>query len=311
MQLPCKWSIQLQYPVLNCFVWWSHAWAWPNQYSPYVFGKSCCIAAYLAGQLFKHSNVHAASVRPRSRELDSYNSLPASRVLRSGTAANYSKQGGQAMQSMQMTSPASTFRDLYPTSSAEYGSRTYLNPITGQPSAGSVYTRSTSATRRQQDLTSRLETIPLQKSSTSSLAKLGQYSQGLRSMSVDRRAGQPSSSASAAHTTCQASKPHTTSQLPQNCPVSGAHDKYSRPSKLAIADNSSSSSSSSSAASEASSPAGITPPGRRSYTGKSSSASLAAGIRSLSMQLSSPSLSQGTPSNASYQSSSADAALSR
>ena len=216
------------------------------------------------------------------------------------------------MQTMQMATPSSTFRDLYPTSSANCGSRTHLNPITGQPSAtGSVYTRSTSASRQPRELTTALDRPLTQKSSTSSPTKSGQFSQGLRSMSVDRHASEATSSVRPAHSTRQATTPHTTSQLPQHRPVSDSHDKYTRPSRLAVAPDSSSSSSSSSAESEASSPADITPQGRRSYTGKGSSASLAAGIKSLSMQLSSPSSSQGTPTGAAHQSSSANAVVSR
>lgn len=283
------------------------------QHSVACLQCTCCMTASLAWPLFTNCDVYAASVRPRGRELDSFNSLPSSRVLRSSAAANGGGEGGQAMQSVQMATPSSTFRDLYPTSSANYGSRTHLNPITGQLSAiGSVYTRSTSASRQPQELTTALDRPLTQKSSTSSPTKSGQFSQGLRSMSIDRLASQATSSLRAAHSTRQATTPHTTSQLPQHRPVSDSHDKYTRPSRLAVAPaSSSSSSSSSSAESEASSPADRTAQGRRFHTGKGSSVSLAAGIKSLSMQLSSPSSSQGTPTGAAHQSSSANAVLSR
>lgn len=217
------------------------------------------------------------------------------------------------MQSMRLRTPSSTFRDLHTTSSAHYGSRSYINPITGELSPISpVYTRSTSVSRQPHELVAAPDRTLAQSSSTSSLKQSGQLSQSVRSTSVDRRASLASPSLSAAHSKQQMPEPHCKPQMTQLRSISSSHEKSSRPSRLMVADSSSSSSSSSgsSDASEASSPARVTP-GRRSLAGKGSSAGLAAGIRSLSVQLSSPSSPGQAASSAALQSSSAPSELSR
>ena len=214
------------------------------------------------------------------------------------------------MQSMRLRTPSSTFRDLRTTSSAHYGSRSYINPITGELSpVGPVYTRSTSVSKQPRELIAAPDRTLAQSSSTSSLMKSGQSA---RSMSVDRRTSLASPSLSAAHSKQQTPEPHSKPQMPQLRSISSSHDKSSRPLRLMVADSSSSSSSSSGSSdvSEASSPARVTP-GRRSLAGTGSSAGLAAGIRSLSVQLSSPSSSGQASSSAALQSSSTPSVLSR
>lgn len=211
------------------------------------------------------------------------------------------------MQPMRVTNSSSTFRDLQPTLNANYGSTSHINPFTGQPSPlSSAYSCSTSASRQAHETVSLLDKPLPQTSSTGSLARYRQQSQGLRSISVDRRSTPVSSTVNKSRQ--QTPEPITRFHLTHKATSSSLH-MPSRPTRLAVAPDSTSSSSSSSA-SDASSPAD-TPPGRQSLVGQGSSAGLAAGIRSLSMQLSSPSTSQGAASRAGLDSSSADSGVSR
>lgn len=242
----------------------------------------------------------AASLQPRSREvaaLDSFDSLPSSRILRS-QAVTSSKYDKQAMQPMQLHTRSTTPQRLQPTLSANYGSSAYMSPITGQPSVvGLAPRRSTSVGRQAREPAPSLDRLLSYTSSTGSLAEYRQQRQVLRSDSVKRRAAPAGSSAGAIRSRLQTPEPVISSHLTHR-PGSMSIDKPSRPTRRLVPPPSSSSSSSSSSSvsgSEASSPVSAAT-GKRCLVGKGSSAGLAAGIRSLSVQLSSPSTSQDAAS---------------
>lgn len=201
------------------------------------------------------------------------------------------------MQLMQVHTRSTTPRSLQPTLSANYGSSAYMSSITGQTSpVGLAPRRSTSVGRQTREPAPSLDRLLSHTSSTGSLAKYRQQSQVLRSVSVERRAAPAGSSASAIRSRQHTPEPVISSHLTHK-PSSMSIDKPSRPTRRVVPQPSSSSSSSCSSVSgsEASSPVSAAT-GKRSLVGKGSSAGLAAGIRSLSVQLSSPSTSQGAAS---------------
>ena len=290
--IPCVWLLSLPFGLQQC--------AWEIAHARLSITNSGCTLKIKNNKLCSC----AATTRPQSREaaaLGSFNSLQPIRELRSNIAARGSQDGVQALQSGRLVkTPSSMFRDhsLSPSISRHAS----IASITGRASTTvPVYTRSISASRQSRD--------PLPADRRSALdsrptSLTGPSSYNLRSISIDRQARQGDLGPNLESSTLRSAGPSSIARISQPQSFVSTYSS-SRPAQLVTGLDSSSSSSSSSSnsswlsrsssASESSSPAAVAS-GRRTPQGRANTSGLTAGIRSLSMQLPSPTAGSAAPS---------------